>query len=442
VAPFGYSMTRLLLPAVLVAVLVGLTAHDASADVTASCTTDGTSVPCDEWQHGPITVSWTVTPPDGPEGCDPQTFTEQSATPEGTAATCKDSTVHVKIDLTAPTGVGGAPGRPADENGWYNHPLAVAFSGSDALSGIADCSTATYAGPDGVGISASGTCTDAAGNVAPGGSSVFNYDATPPSVTGIQPGRPPDHNGWYNHPISFAFTGADATSGLSSCEGTTYAGPDSRSARVTGTCHDLAGNTGKVGFPILYDDTRPAAPVLHVAPGSHRVDVSWSVPDDAREVSVTRTPQGSDAPPKQIYSGSGSSVLDMGLRNGRKYRYTVVDSDEAGNTRSNAIAAVPTASSLRPFPGTAVGGAPLLTWKRVRHAGYYNVQLYRGRTKVLSTWPTGPFLQLRRKWSFRGHSYRLGPGHYRWYVWPGFGPLSKHRYGKLLGRSSFRMLLG
>jgi len=44
---------------------------------------------------------------------------------------------------------------------------------------------------------------------------------------------------------------------------------------------------------------------------------------------------------------------------------------------------------------------------------------------------------LKRSWTYAGHRYRLSPGRYRWYVWPGRGPRSANRYGRLLGSSSF-----
>jgi hypothetical protein len=74
----------------------------------------------------------------------------------------------------------------------------------------------------------------------------------------------------------------------------------------------------------------------------------------------------------------------------------------------------------------------------VKAARYYNVQVFFGKKKVLSIWPRTPSLQLKPRWHFRGKTYNFVPGHYRWYVWPGFGPLSAHRYGHRLGRSSFR----
>ena len=56
-------------------------------------------------------------------------------------------TVVLHIDRTAPS-VRPVLDRPPDHAGWFNHPVRVSFSGSDATSGIASCSSATYSGPD------------------------------------------------------------------------------------------------------------------------------------------------------------------------------------------------------------------------------------------------------------------------------------------------------
>jgi hypothetical protein len=83
---------------------------------------------------------------------------------------------------------------------------------------------------------------------------------------------------------------------------------------------------------------------------------------------------------------------------------------------------------------------PRLAWRRVPRASYYNLQLYRGRVKVLSAWPTRPRVQLRSRWTYLGRKRKLTPGVYRWYVWPGFGPARAHRYGRLLGQSTFTVI--
>ena len=56
------------------------------------------------------------------------------------------------------------PGRPTRTAGSIK-PVSISFSGSDATSGIASCTTASYGGPDSSSASVSGTCRDQAGNV-------------------------------------------------------------------------------------------------------------------------------------------------------------------------------------------------------------------------------------------------------------------------------------
>jgi hypothetical protein len=367
------------------------------------------------------TATWNGSPPDIP----PET---------------QDHPITVKIDETPPDGVAGSADRPPDANGWYNHPFSLAFSASgDNLSGVAGCTTVPYSGPDGTGLAVAGSCSDVAGNTAGAQFTPFNYDATSPDVTGASADRPPDHNGWYNHPVSFRFQGTDATSGLAGCTSATYSGPVDATANVNGACTDNAGNIGLGTQRFKYDNVRPGPPVVQVTPGNHRVDFSWTLPNDASSVSVSRSELGSSASPVVVYSGTRNSFLDKGLKNGHKYRYAVTDMDDAGNTNVKVVRAIPTASSLRPFAGTVVNSPPLLTWKKIKRASYYNVQLWFGRKKVLSTWPRTASLQLKQRWHFRGKTYTLAPGHYRWYVWPGFGPLSAHNYGKRIGRSSFRV---
>jgi len=124
--------------------------------------------------------------------------------------------------------------------------------------------------------------------------------------------------------------------------------------------------------------------------------------------------------------------------------------DAAGNVDATSavhrwiIATAPrrakTASALlAPRAGARVTSPPLLVWRRVPRASFYNMQLYRGRVKVLSAWPTRPRLQLRARWTYRGRQQKLSAGTYRWYVWPAF---RVNRYGRLLGQSTFTVTRG
>src|SRR5829696_801442 len=266
----------------------------------------------------------------------------------------------------------------------------------------------------------------------------IGIDRTPPRVLAPHPSRTPDYNGWFNHPVDLAFAGSDATSGVASCSSLIYAGPEGAGVPVRGTCRDVAGNVGARSFPINYDATPPSAPFVDAKPGNRRVALGWFPPPDAEASEVVRFAPGS--PPVSVFFGQAGGYTDRGLRNETRYRYSVSVIDRAGNRAQSQVSAVPSASKLlsRP-PGARLRPPPLLTWQPVRRATYYQVQLHRER-KVLSAWPRKSQLQLRRKWRFRGKRFRLAPGRYRWYVWPGFGRRAAHRYGRSLGSSTFRVI--
>ena len=262
-------------------------------------------------------------------------------------------------------------------------------------------------------------------------------DATAPIVTGMTPARAPDSNGWFNHPVALAFAGTDATSGIATCDTINYAGPEGDGVKVTGTCTDVAGNIGSASFPIKYDATPPT-----VTPGASdntkvsRISLSWATSPDAVSSQVLRSPGIGGAPVSEVYAGTNKSFTDSAVTGGATYTYTINAGDQAGNIASTTMTikakAVPQASP-------AAARRPLLDWRRVRGADYYNVQLFRNGRKILSAWPRFSKLQLRKQWRYAGKTRKLSPGIYHWYVWPGYGPRAAHRYGKLITQKKFRV---
>jgi hypothetical protein len=265
---------------------------------------------------------------------------------------------------------------------------------------------------------------------------VIRVDVTAPVITGVAPDRPPDNDGWWNHPLAFAFQGSDMTSGLAACSNTSYAGPDSEVAQVTGTCRDVAGNSSTRSFSLKYDATPPTLSRVTPAPRVGRIELSWEPSADAVRADVSRS-RARDAR-SIVYSGPAKSFTDTSVRVGATYAYTVTVYDAAGNAASRTVRAKPAA--LEPAPRAQLRKPPLLRWQREKGARYYNVQLFRGSTKLLSAWPTRAQLRLRRSWTYRGQRHRLTRGQYRWYVWPGLGSRADHRYGALIGHSSFSIV--
>jgi large repetitive protein len=163
-----------------------------------------------------------------------------------------------KYDATAPS-ASGSLSRGPDHNGWHNEGVSVAFAGSDGVSGPVACTGGrNYTGPDSASVTVTGSCSDQAGN-SRGASVSFKYDATGPAVT-ASPSRGPDSNGWYNHGLTVGFSGSDELSGLAGCSAPqSYAGPDTASGTVNGSCSDVAGNTNGASFSLKYDATPPSA---------------------------------------------------------------------------------------------------------------------------------------------------------------------------------------
>jgi hypothetical protein len=338
---------------------------------------------------------------------------------------------------------------PTDCTGWYRGSVTVKwgwFTGS-AVYFAGDCLPnpdpwVTFVA-DTAGFKTSCEVKDADSDDRTLRTVVLHIDKTPPNVAAVT-ARPPDSGGWFNHPVSVSFQGSDATSGVASCSSTAYAGPDGAGMVVGGSCQDVAGNVGNGSFTLNYDTTPPRPPSVDAMPGDHKVKLSWTTsPDSWSEVVRLARNQ----PPALAYQGPGNAFTDRSLRNERRYRYVVTLIDPAGNRAAGETSTIPTASSLLlPLPGERVevtsqnASLPLLVWKPVRGARYYNVQVLREGRKLLSTWPGRPRRRLERRWTYLGKQHQLTEGRYCWHVWPGYGNRSDHRYGKRLGRSCFRVI--
>jgi hypothetical protein len=397
------------------------------------------------WFTSNVTIRWIVDPTDLVSAACPAAEliaaegpTNRQCTATFTWGTVTSPVVAIKIDKTPPTGLTAALARGPDANGWFNHPVAASFSGQDAVSGIAGCSSPTYAGGDSASAAVTGTCTDGAGNTASATVSL-KYDATPPSVTPAVD-RPPDAKGWYRKPLSISFAGSDATSGIAACTAPArFAGPDGPQASVTGSCRDGAGNVAEAKQSFQYDATAPKLEKVkaQVAKGVARVD--WARAADVAQVQLVRAPGVNGAKSTIVYQGNGAAFFDRTVKPGIRYRYEISVADVAGNVTSKAVttASGQVSTLLNPAAGTVVKKPPVLRWRAVKGAAFYNVQLYRNGVKVLSTWPKGAKLQLGRTWRYGGKRQRLSAGTYRWYVWGARGTRARPSYGKALGMSTF-----
>jgi hypothetical protein len=290
------------------------------------------------WYNRPVGIAFSGSDQtSGIAACTAATYSGPDSGAASLAGTCTDKAGNtsaplgygLKYDATTPVISGVAPDHPANASGWFNSPVRLDMQASDATSGIADCPSLSYGGPDTTGVSLTGTCRDRAGNSS---SKTFGikYDATRPAVGSGQAARGADANGWYNHPVGVTFNGTDQTSGVNTCTSTTFSGPDSGTASVPGTCTDRAGNTSSpLAFPLKYDGTPPAVGSGQAARAAdangwynHPVSISFGGSDQTSGVAgcTTRSYDGPDTATASVagtctdQAGNTSSASSFGLK--------------------------------------------------------------------------------------------------------------------------------
>jgi hypothetical protein len=353
------------------------------------------------------------------------------------AAGIPDDLTPPVVTVTIHGTLGNDDGIPKT-NGWYRSNVTVNWSYQDPESPVTDSDgcDATTLSSDTPGITL--TCWAESDGGRTTIDKTLTIDKTAPSISPVVD-RPPDANGWYNRPLTVGFVGADATSGLTPCSSIQYAGPDNSAALATGSCTDKAGNNSAASHPFKYDSTPPSLFAVTAVHGNRSAQLSWRKSSDTQRIEVFRVPGRNGQGESGIYHGTATGFRDSNLVVGRKYEYRVVGVDAAENRATQNLTFVATGALLSPTPGLQIAqnSPPTLAWAPVKRATYYNIQLIHGR-RVLSAWPVRPSFRLRRTWLYKGRRYRLRPGVYRWYVWPGYGRISAARYAKRpLGSSSF-----
>jgi hypothetical protein len=220
------------------------------------------------WYTSNVSVDWTVSDPESSfttVGCADTTISSDTS---GTTSSCSatsaggtsSDSVTIKRDATAPTSVSGAPDRAPDNGTWYNNAVNVVFTGTDAPSGIASCTSTNYSGPDGAGVTVSGSCTDNAGNSSTTvASSAFDYDNTAPTAALSVTAGTAGANGWYTSNVTVSTSGADSVSGVT-CSDDQYLTTETAGTEFNGSCTNGAGlSTDAAPLTVKLDKTGPSA---------------------------------------------------------------------------------------------------------------------------------------------------------------------------------------
>jgi hypothetical protein len=184
-----------------------------------------------------------------------------SATGYSTSGISATDKTQVNVDLTPPV-IAGATSRTPDAHSWYNRPVTVTFSCSDALSGPGPCPPPVVLG-EGANQSVTGTVMDLAGNSATTTVSGINVDLTPPQLTGAVTTSPSgvdlSSTPWYNGPVTVTWTATDTLSGIdhSTAPTLTVISSEGRGLTASAVVTDLAGNVTSASSPKVNIDRTP-----------------------------------------------------------------------------------------------------------------------------------------------------------------------------------------
>jgi HYR domain len=414
---------------------------------------------------GPITP--TCTPASGavfPVGTTTVTCTAKDAHGNSGQATFKVTVVLVDVTPPEFKNVPGTLKREADgPNGsavTYVAPTAV-----DNVDGPLPVTCAPISGKMfGLGLTkVRCSATDAHGNTGTAGFDVSVMDTTPPHLLvppnatyyATSPGGIPADD-----PVVQSFlNAAGATDLVDAHPKVTNDAPKLLPVgadTVTFVATDASGNSTR-GTAVLTVKPQPPAGTPQLPPtvvdrtppddvsgvkvktGNRLVRIRWKNPNakDFAYVQITRSLTTPGAEPTTVYKGKGVQLVDRNVTNDVSYRYLIVAYDQTGNA-SGGVAAAATPNRVlltAPPDGAKVKKPPKLVW--IGSANFFNVQLFRGKTKVLSAWPTQSTYLLKKTWKFEKRRYRMKAGAYRWYVWPAHGTRSNPEYGELLGTSAF-----
>lgn len=277
------------------------------------------------------------------------------------------SVAGTAYDLAGNSGVGGASGINIDQTGptvavtyngeptkkpWYDGPVTLHFSCTDATSGVEACPADVTVATEGSNQSVSVSASDAAGNSTPVLVNGINIDLTRPQISGeLVPA--PNGNGWNDSDVTVEWhcvdpTLADATpgSGVADCPPSQIVSTEGSGQILTATATDVAGNTSEPARATVNLDKTP--PVLAGTPTTapngtngwytSPVTIHWTASDALSGIDDATVPADSTLSSDGVNSTYAATVLDL-----------------AGN--STTASSTPVNIDQTP-PSTAVASAP------------------------------------------------------------------------------------
>ncbi|TFD47356.1 hypothetical protein E3T33_02520 [Cryobacterium sp. TMT1-2-1] len=238
----------------------------------------------------------------------------------GNSASAEITGIHV--DKTAPVLTASFPG------GWHTDDVAVDWTCTDALSGVATPPTDDVVDGEGNDLVSTRSCTDVAGNTATKTVNGIAIDRSAPTTSASVPVAPA--SGWYTAGVLVSLAGQDSLSGIDdtfySVDGGATQGYGAPFTFTTAGTHtiafwstDVAGNleaaTGEITLRI--DVAPPVTTVINpISPASgwfvtSGIPVAFSATDDHSGVAATQ--YSIDNGPTYTYGGDEfEAVLSVG----------------------------------------------------------------------------------------------------------------------------------
>lgn len=290
-----------------------VTVLGAPPTVSVSATSGGSPYVGGNWTNQDVIVSFTCTPSSGTpntnlvtvtsEGAN-QTVTTSCTDPAGNSTPAQFSGIF--IDKTPPVVIASATMNGQPYSGQpTNQPIVVSFSCTDGLSGVAQPPQPQTVYPPSTTQSATGTCTDKAGNTGSATFGQINIVTTAPALTATYSGGYTPGN-WSSQPVTVTFACSPAGGiGVQSVTQPITLSMQGSNQYVTGTCKDIAGNIAQSSFGPIDIETSPptltASPLPYTSTGWYTspVTVSWTCNDvisGSATKSVTVSTQGANQP--------------------------------------------------------------------------------------------------------------------------------------------------
>ena len=269
-----------------------------------------------DWYTSDVNVTWSVVDTESAisnqSGC---TAVTVNADTSGNTITCtatsgggsSSQNVTIKRDATAST-ITFVDRTAANPNGWNNSAVTVNWSCSDATSGVVAASVNQTVSSEGANQSATGACTDNAGNSASDTQNGINIDQTAPTISAVAT-TDPNAAGWYNSDVTVHFACADSLSGVTSCPiDETLSSEGSAVASTAQTITDLAGNSSDASnvVTVKIDKT---APTINAAATTQPNANGWYKSDVTVRFTCADALSGvTSCPVDQVLSSEGAAV--------------------------------------------------------------------------------------------------------------------------------------